>query len=51
MAITLDAMAPSTYSLWIEEPYACTRTHKVPPHLGGLIHGYTVISSNTKREH
>jgi hypothetical protein len=33
MAITLDAKAPSAYYLWIEEPYTCTKTHKVPPHL------------------
>jgi len=33
MAITLDAKAPSSYSLWIEAPYTCTGTHKVPPHL------------------
>jgi hypothetical protein len=33
MAITLDAKAPFAYSLWIEEPYTCSKTHKVPPHL------------------
>jgi hypothetical protein len=33
MAITLDAKAPSAYFLWIEEPYSCTKTQKVLPHL------------------